>query len=105
MIVHWIARHIPLSRGVSSDHQTVMIKIQLSLWRNTARTTTVHYDWSLLNNKDIRDKYALAQRKQYSMHYRSQKHTLTDKYENFVGAHLEALAECIPAKQDIKKKP
>ena len=44
--------------GVSSDHWIVMAKIRLSLRRNAARTTTtVHYDWSLLNNRDIRDKY------------------------------------------------
>ena len=35
--------------GVSSDHRTVTVKIQLSLRRNAARTTTtVYYDWSLL---------------------------------------------------------
>ena len=35
--------------GVSSDHRTVTAKIQLSLQRNTTRTTvTVHYDWSLI---------------------------------------------------------
>ena len=46
---------------VSSDYQIVTSKIWLSLWRNTTRTTTiVHYDWSLLNNRDIRDKYALT---------------------------------------------
>ena len=42
--------------GVSSDHRIVVAKIRLSLWRNVARTTTtVHYDWSLLNNRDIRN--------------------------------------------------
>ena len=44
--------------GVSSDHRIVTAKIQLSLRRNTARTTTtVLYDWSLLNYRDVRDKY------------------------------------------------
>ena len=48
-------------KGVSSNHQIVMAKIRLCLRRNTARTTTtVHYDWSLLNNRDIRNKYALT---------------------------------------------
>ena len=47
--------------GVSSDHQIVVAKIWLSLWKNTTRTTNiVHYDWSLLNNRDIRDKYTLT---------------------------------------------
>ena len=63
--------------GVSSDSWIVTAKIRLSLRRNGARITiTVHYDWSLLNNRDIRDKYTLTLRKK-SMHYRrNQKHTL-----------------------------
>ena len=52
--------------GVSFDHQIVMAEIRLSLWRNTAHTTTaVHYDWSLLNNRIIRDKYALSLRNKF----------------------------------------
>ena len=35
------------------------------LRRNASRTTTtVHYDWSQLNNRDIRDKYTLTLKKQ-----------------------------------------
>ena len=42
--------------GVSSDHWIVMAKIHLSLQKNAVlTTTTAHYDWSLLNNKDISD--------------------------------------------------
>ena len=45
----------------SSDHRIVTAKIQLSLGKNATRTTTtIHYDWVLLNNKDIRDNYVLA---------------------------------------------
>ena len=51
--------------GVSTDHRIVPAKIQLSLRKNTKRTaTTKHYDWALLNNRDIRDKYVLELRKQ-----------------------------------------
>ena len=43
--------------GMSSDHRIVTAKIRLSLRRNTTRiTTTVHYDCSLLKNRDIRDR-------------------------------------------------
>ena len=42
-------------KGVSSDHRIVTAKIRLSQRRNAARTTTtVHNDWSLLNNRDMR---------------------------------------------------
>ena len=50
--------------GVSTDHRIVTAKIQLSLRKNAKRTaTTKHYDWALLNNKDIRDRYVLELRK------------------------------------------
>ena len=46
--------------GVSTDHRIVTPKIRLSLRKNAKQTaTTKHYDWALLNNKDIRDKYVL----------------------------------------------
>ena len=63
--------------GESSDDRIVTLKIRLSLRRSAARTTTtVHYDWSLLNNWDIRDNYTLI-RKKYSMHFRKyEKHLL-----------------------------
>ena len=49
--------------GVSSDHRIVTAKIQLSLRKNAKQTaTTKHYDWALLNNRDIRDKYELELR-------------------------------------------
>ena len=39
--------------GVSSDHRIVMAK-------NAKQTVTIkHYDWALLNNRDIREKYIL----------------------------------------------
>ena len=51
--------------GVSTDHRIVTEKIRLSLRKNDKRTaTTKHYDWALLNNKDVRDKYVLELRKQ-----------------------------------------
>ena len=52
--------------GVSSDHRIVTAKIRLSLRKNATRTaTTKHYDWALLNNRDIRDKYTLELRNRF----------------------------------------
>ena len=52
--------------GVSSDHRIVTAKIRLSLRKNATRTaTTKHYDWALLNNRDIRDKYILERRNRF----------------------------------------
>ena len=50
-------------QGVSSAHRIFTVKIRLSLLKNVTRTTTiVHYDWTLLNNRHIREKYTLRQR-------------------------------------------
>ena len=49
--------------GVSSDHRIVTAKIRLSLRKNATWTATPkHYDWALLNNRDIRDEYVLELR-------------------------------------------
>ena len=92
--------------GVSSDHRIITAKIRLSLRRNAAQTTTtIHYDWSLLNNRDIRDKYTLTQRnKSNALLEISEKPTLNDEYKNFINTHLEAAAECIPTKQRPKPR-
>ena len=90
--------------GVSTDHRIVTAKLQLSLRKNAKRTaTTKHYDWALLNNRDIRDKYVLELRNRYeTLRERTEKSTPNDEYENFVNAHLEAAAKCIPTKLKTK---
>ena len=66
-------------------------------------TTTVHYDYSLLNNRDIRDKYGLTLRNKFdALQEKSETHTPNNEYENFANAHLEAVAERIPTKQRAK---
>ena len=89
---------------MSSDHRIVTAKIRLSLLKNDTRTTTTkHYDWALLNNKDIRDKYTLALRNKYNaLQEQTETSTPNEEYENFVNAHLEAAAEFIPTKQRRK---
>ena len=64
-----------------------------------------HYDWSLLNNRDIRDKYTLTQRNKFdALQEISETPTLNDEYENFVNAHLEVITECIITKQRAKPR-
>ena len=93
-------------KGVSIDHRIVKAKIPLSLKKNDSRTTTtVHYDWALLNNRDIRDKYTLALRNKYdALQEQTETHTPNEKYENFLDAHLEAAVEFIPTKQRRKSR-
>ena len=58
--------------------------------------TSKHYDWALLNNRDIRDKYALQEKTEIR--------TPNDEYENFVNAHLEVAGKCIPTKLRSKSR-
>ena len=90
--------------GVSTDHRIVTAKIRLSLRKNAKRTaTTKHYDWALLNNKDIRDQYVLELRNRFeTLQERTEKSTPNDEYENFVNAHLEAAAKFIQTKLKTK---
>ena len=88
-----------------SDHRIITAKIRLSPRRNTTRTsTTVYYDWCLLNNWDIRDKYALARRNKFDvLQKKTETHIPNEEYENFVHANLEAAAKYLPTK--LKTKP
>ena len=89
---------------VSSDYRIVTAKIRLSLRKNATRTvTTKHYNWALLNNRDIRDKYVLELRNRFEApQVKTEKGTPNDEYENFVNAHLAAAAKYIPTKSSIK---
>ena len=65
--------------------------------------TTKHYDWALLNNRDIRDKYVVEMRNTFeTLQEKTEKGTPNDEYENFVNAHLEATEKCIPTKPKTK---
>ena len=90
--------------GVSSDHRIVTAKIRQSLRKNVDQTTTTkHYDWALLNNRDIRDKYVLELRNSFqTLQEKTEKSTPNKVYENFVNAHREAAAKCIPTKLKTK---
>ena len=92
--------------GVSSDYRIVTAKVRLSLRRNATRTaTTKHYDWALLNNKDIRDKYVLALRNKFdALQEKTEIRNPNDEYENFVNTHLAAAAKCIPTKLRTKSR-
>ena len=91
--------------GMSSEHRVVTANIRLSIRKNATRTkTTIHYDWALLNNKDIRDKYVLALRNKFDALQKTETHTPNDEYENFVNAHLEAATKYIPTKHRTKSR-
>ena len=67
--------------------------------------TTKQYDWVLLNNRDIKDKYVIALRNKFdALQEKTEICTPNDEYENFVNVHLEATAKCIPTKFRTKSR-
>ena len=53
----------------------------------------------------IRDEYVLALRNKFdALQEKTETHTPNVEYENFVNAHLEVAAECIPTKQRTKPR-
>ena len=103
----WIGKVILIGEKCSA---TLTVKLNyapnknLSFFLLQAQTTTiVHYDWSLLDNRDIRDKYTWTLRNKFDARQEiSGTPTLNDEYQNFVNAHSEAAAECILTKQRTK---
>ena len=65
-------------------------------------TKTSHYDCSMLNNRDISDKYITPRNKFNALQEISETLTLNDEYENFVNAHMKASAECISTKLRVR---
>ena len=62
-------------------------------------------NWSLFNNRGISDKYTLTLRNKFdALQEILETLTQNDEYENFVNAHIEAAAECIPTKQRAKAR-
>ena len=90
--------------GVSIDHRIVTAKIRLSLRKNAKQTaTTKHYDWALLNNRDIRDKYVLELRNRYeTLQKKDGKKYTKRRIWKFRQCALEAAAKCIPTKLETK---
>ena len=95
---HWIAKHIPHLRMCPLITELSGQKYDRAYERTT---TTVHSEWYLPNKKDIRDKYTLKLRMMFD---KLQEISETTTPKNFVDAHLEATAECIPSKQRDKPK-
>ena len=55
------------------------------------------------STRDIRDKYVVELRNRFeTLQGKTEKGTPDNEYENFVNAHLEAAAKCIPTKPKTK---
>ena len=84
--------------NVSSDYRIVSAKISLNPRNNKTQTTkATYYDWFLLNNRDIRDKYTITPRNIFdALQEIFETLTPNDEIENLVHTQMKAVAECIP---------
>ena len=85
---------------MSSDHRIITANNSLSLrWNSMQKLKTTHNDWSLLYNRDIGNKYTITVRNKFDDDQEISKAlTPNNKHDNFVNAHMEKAAECIPTK-------
>ena len=92
--------------GGSSDHRIVTVRIRSSLQKNAARTTTtVPFDWALLNNKDISDKYVIALRNKFeALQEKTETRTPNEEYENFINTHQDAASNYMPTQHRTKSR-
>ena len=91
---------------VSSDLRIATAKIRLSLRRNAKQATeTVNSSWSLLNNRDISNKYMITLKKKFdALQEKLETLTPNEEYENFVNAHMKLAALFIPTKLRAKHR-
>ena len=83
--------------GVSSNHRIITAKIRLGQRKNATRTkNTLPYNWALLNNENVRDKYVIALRNKLdAVQEKRETRTPNEEYENSINAHLEAAVKYI----------
>ena len=95
----WIDNALNCEAYSYFDHQIVTANLRLRLRKNVAQTTkTAHYNWSMLNNRDISDKYTITLWNKFDA-FQEISETLTpnDEYD------MEAAVECIPTKLKAKQ--
>ena len=60
----------------------------------TQTAKIVHYEWSSLKNSDISNKHTIVVRNKFdNLQELSEILTPNDEYENFVSAHMQAVAK------------
>ena len=87
--------------GVFTDHRSVRQKYDCAY----ERMPPEQYDWALLNNMDIREKYVIALRNKFdALQEKTETHTPNDEYKNFVNANPETVAKYILTKHRTKSR-
>ena len=103
----YILRGMLLFRGcVLLITELSMAKIRPSLQKKCHPKQRPPYTITgpFFNNKDIRDKYVLALRKQISMHYRRQKYIPRMTNENFINAPSRSIKQKYIPNKNLETK-
>ena len=88
--------HIPLlkdSLPIKELSQQRYVWALTGIWHKQPKTT--HYNWSLLNNRNICNKYTITLRNKFDALH---------EYEDFVKARIEAAVECRSTKLRSKHR-
>ena len=88
--------------STGSDHRIVIARLKLSLRKCKTPSGEKKYDWKVLNNNNLQDRYTVLVRNRYAQ-LSCENDTVTESYQHFMQANNEAADELIPVKQKIKR--
>ena len=97
-------RHTPLSRGCPPTTKLSRQKYNWAYEETPHEQQPPNTMTGPFLTTDIRDKYVLALRNKFDALQETEIHTPNDEYVNFVNAHFEAAAKCIPTKLRTKSR-
>lgn len=89
--------------SVGSDHRIVTAKFKLSLRTSRAVPQRINYQWSALQNKELKDLYTVTVRNMYE-NLCMDNETITETYANLIKANEETAKEVLPKKERTRKK-
>ena len=88
--------------STGSDHRIVIARLKLSLRKCKTPPRGKKYDWKVLNDNNLQDRYTVLVRNRYAQ-LSCEDDTVTESYQHFMQANNEAADELIPVKQKIKR--
>ena len=88
--------------STGSDHRIVIATLKLSLRKCKTPPRGKKYDWNVLKDNNLQDRYAVLVRNRYAQ-LSCENDTVTESYQHFMQANNEAADELIPVKRKIKR--
>ena len=89
--------------SLGSDHRLVTTKIRLSLRMSKTPAKHKYYDWSVLRDKELQEKYTITVRDRYAEIY-NEEDDITEQYGKLVQSNAEASEKLIPVIKRAKRR-